>query len=489
VFEVIAIRYKLGAVLALSLVVSSCDNEPAAPLLSSGVLSVVVDSSAGPLIRVATITLERAAPVRVTWGGKDTPVLAFEADSQKAVYKIILPRLRGDTEYRLQASIPGEGGVHETTFGTGPLPSTLASIQLEVTGDPSLPVQLVEIAGAQADQFVGLLAVEKGHIVGYISVPPALFGMTRRSNGDIVVLHSTNGLEVHRLDGTVVHRLPQGGTATAYGRIHHDVTATPSNTLLFIADDKRQIGSVMVTGESLWEWNPESGTVIKRWSAFDHLDWATERGRGSTRSVPGNWLHGNGIQYGSRGNVLMSLRNINQVISIAPDFSSVEWKLGGDNGTLAIKEEDRVYGQHYVSESAPNRLLVYDNGFERPGCVIVNGVATGECYTRAVEFDIDPVAMTAKKRWQYRHTPTDIYASLVGSARRLPNGNTTILFGMYGPGESTSPDGSTGPRAAVEVTEEGQVRWTLTVKSENPKRVYRLTPVASLLGEVAGSFQ
>lgn len=482
--QVIDIRYKLGVALALSLVLSSCDNDPAAPLPPSGVLSVVVDSSAGPLIRVATITLERAAPVRVTWGGENTPVLTLEADSQKAVYKVILPRLRASTVYRLQTSVPNEGGVHETTFGTAALPSALSNIQLEVTGEPTLPVQLIEIAGAAASQFVGLLVVEEGHIVGHIGVAPALFGMTRRNNGDIVVLHSANGLEVHRLDGSVVHRLPQSSSTTPYGRIHHDVTATPSNTLLFIADDKQQVGSVMVTGESLWEWSPEAGTVVKRWSAFDHLDWATERGRGSTRSVPVNWLHGNGIQYGPRGNVIMSLRNINQVISIAPDFASLEWTLGGDNSTLAVKEEDRFYGQHYVSEPALNRLLVYDNGFERPGCDPVTGSG---CYTRAVEFEINPVAGTATKRWEYRHSP-DVYATLVGSARRLPNGNTTVLFGMFGPGEASSLP-STGPRMAVEVNASGTPLWRLTVTSDTPTRLYRLTPVSSMLGEVAGSFQ
>ncbi|MEX1186060.1 MAG: aryl-sulfate sulfotransferase [Gemmatimonadaceae bacterium] len=485
-----AIRYRLGFLLALVFLAGSCD-DPAEPL-PSGVLSVSIDSSAGPIIRVATITLERPAPVDVVYGAPDTPTLRITADSQASVYRIVLPRLRADSKYRLQVGIPEEGGVHETTFGTAPLPADLARIELTITGEPTYPVSLIEIAGAPPGEFTGLLMVEQGEIVGYMHVPGSLFGMTRRANGDIGLMHPLVGLVVQRLDGTVVHQLPSSSSSTAYGRIHHDLTATPSNTILFIAADVQTVDGVAVTGEALWEWSPEAGTVVKRWSAFDHLDWRTERGRESTRSNAGNWLHGNGIQYGPRGNVIMSLRNINQVISIAPDFQSVEWKLGGDNPTLAVPDGDRFFGQHYVSEPKLNHLLVYDNGFERPGCV---DPPSAPCYTRAIEYVIDRTANTATKVWEYRHFP-DIFAALVGSVRRLPNGNSVVLFGM------SVQNQSTGPITAVEVNDAGQVQWRLTVPDTDvafpqntpgrpgpPSRLYRLTPIASLLGEVRASFR
>jgi len=151
---------------------------------------------------------------------------------------------------------------------------------------------------------------------------------------------------------------------------------------------------------------------------------------------------------GARGNVVMSLRNINQVISIASDFKSVEWRIGGDNPTLTVPDGDRFFGQHYVSEPQLNRLVVYDNGFERPGCV---APPAAPCYTRTIEYSIDPVAKTATKVWEYRHSP-DIYAALVGSARRLSNGNTVVLFGMSVQSESS------GPITAVEVDAAGAVR-------------------------------
>lgn len=472
--------FKLCALLALSILLSSCD-DPADPL-PSGVLVVSIDSSAGPITRFATITLERAAPVRVTYGAPDVPdapALTITADSNAVVHRIWLPRLRAGIEYTIEAGIPADGGVHVGQFGTGALPADLAEITLEEIGTPTAPVALVEIAAAGGNApppgFTGLLMVERGEIVGYIRVPGALFGATRRANGEIVVVHPTLGLVRHRPDGSVIDQLSQPPLGVTYRRIHHDVTATPSNTLLFIANDTLTIDGTHVIGESLWEWTPETGAIVKRWSSFTHLDWRTERGPPGSRSVPGNWLHGNGIKYGPRGNIVMSLRNISQVISISPDFSSVEWKLGGANPTLALADADRFFGQHYVSEPTPNRILVYDNGFARPGCATYTDAA---CYTRAVEYEINTVARTATQRWEYRHSPNKIYADLVGSAVRLSNGNTVVLFGMRGEDAPAS-----GPRTAVEVNEAGVVRWRLDFLSDNPTRIYRVTPAASLVGE------
>lgn len=458
-------RHQLLAVVLVML--AACGERGSTEPGFSSVLHIDVDSAAGPLVRTVTVRLAEPAPVRLTYGASGTPVLALSADSTALAHRFVLPRLRADREYTIEALALRQGeAARSQSFGTGQLPPQLAAIQLHTTGTPSLPVALIEVVGGT--DFTGLLMVEEGEIVGYIPVEGALFGMTQRANGDIAVLHPAEGILVRRLDGTVAHRLPQAGDGTPYGRIHHDVTATPRNTLLFIANEVRTVGGVAVTGEALWEWSPESGAVDKRWSAFDHLEWSPGQG---SRSVPGNWLHGNGISFGPRGNVLMSLRNIDQVISIAPDFSGVEWRLGGVHGTLSLADEDRFHGQHYVTEPVPNRVLVFDNGWERPG----------GAYSRAIEFRTDPAAGTATRAWDYTPAP-EIYASLVGSARRLPNGNTTVLFGMLG-----GANGSTGPITAVEVSPGGTLVWSLMVGPQLT-RLYRLTPVASLVGESPGEF-
>ena len=428
-----------------------------------------IDSAAGPIMRSVVVRTDEAAPVEVTYGAPGTPVLTITADSFSTVHRVILPRLRAGRAYKVEARVArGTTGPLLSAFGTGALPAAVAAIELTETGTPSLPVALVEVVGGR--QFTGLLMVEEGEVVGYMPIEGSLFGMTRRSNGNFALLHSREGIQVRRLDGTVVQRLPQPGAdaPAGYGTIHHDVVATPGNTILFIANEPGTVDGEAVVGEALWEWNPETGSVMKRWSAFDHLDWRTERGE---RTVPGNWLHANGISYGQRGNVLMSLRNVNQVLSISPDFSRVEWALGGVNGTLALAAADRFFGQHYVTEPRPGHVLLFDNGYQRP-----DGL-----FSRAIEFAVDASRGTATRTWQYRASP-DIYAALVGSARRLPNGNTTVLFGML-----AGHNESTGPLSAVEVTASGAVAWRLLFGAEIT-RVYRLTPVESVAGERPGTF-
>lgn len=445
---------------------SACD-APVGPPIAPEVQAMVIDTTGSPLVRRVTIVMRQAGPVDLTWGADSAPALTLRSDTSAFVHQFLVPRLRQARTYTIEASAPGSTRTPlRATFTTDSLPPALRHIEISETGAPSLPVALVEVVGST--EFTGLLMIEDGEIVGWLPLVGSLFGATRRANGEITMMDGALGLTSYRLDGTLAHRLPHPSVEapTVYGRMHHDVIATPQNTLLFIANEMRAVGAETVTGEALWEWTPETGEVRKRWSAFDFLDWSVLRG---SRSMASNWLHGNGLSYGPRGNVLMSLRNVDQVISIAPDFSAVEWSLGGTNGTLAVSAADRAWGQHYVSEPAPGRVLVFDNGFDRPVGV----------FSRAIEYQVNITDRTATKVWEYRDTP-EIYASLVGSARRLPNGNTAIMFGMF-----AGQGGSTGPVTAVEVTPAGVPVWRLTFGPQLT-RLYRITPMATLLGEVAG---
>jgi hypothetical protein len=120
---------------------------------------------------------------------------------------------------------------------------------------------------------------------------------------------------VHRLDASA---LPVGQ------RIHHGVTATREDTVLFVTFDPREVDGYARNGEALWEWNPETGALDKRWSAFDVIDPRVESG---ARSMPDDWLHANSVSIGPRGNIVVSLHFLDQVISLTSDFepSSGGW--------------------------------------------------------------------------------------------------------------------------------------------------------------------
>jgi hypothetical protein len=303
--------------------------------------------------------------------------------------------------------------------------------------------------------FRGYAAIDgSGEVVWYWRTTDFPYGMARRSNGNFVFSDKGRGLVEITPDWEVVHELPQD---FANRELHHEVIATPQNTLLAIAFDDRVVNGARIRGDAIWEWAPETGAATKRWTAWDHFSPANDRGP----RFGGEWMHANALAIGPRGNILMSVHYWNQIISITPDWQRIEWRLGGVNATVTVAEPERFSGQHTPNETAAGRVLMFDNGVERQG------------YSRAVEFMTD--GGTARTVWEWRSEPAN-FATAVGSVRRLHNGNTLIAFGM-----GVGIFGSSGPVEVYEVGTDGTSRWHLVVR--NTPVMYRAEPLASIAGE------
>jgi hypothetical protein len=192
----------------------------------------------------------------------------------------------------------------------------------------------------------------------------------------------------------------------------------------------------------------------------------TDRG---PASIPPDWLHCNSLAIGPRGNVVVSFLYLGQVISLAPDFSRVEWRLGGANSTFAVDSDAQTYGQHTAAEISPNHILVFDN--------LTYDSLSSTRYSRGLEIVLDSVTQTAHEAWEFRPQP-DNWAPYVGSNRLLPNGDFLVSFGLA----SSSAGGSTGPVAAYEVTQAGAVVWRLEI--DGPPVNYRTTPLTAVSDEV-----
>lgn len=331
------------------------------------------------------------------------------------------------------------------------LPADLAAITFKAEGSPTAPYTMLE--PNQPGGFSGFVAVNgEGKPVWYFRTKGGTGGFTRRNNGNFVLLDGASGLVEVTVNGDTVRVLPQ--EAAPGRRMHHDVTTTPQNTILFIADDWQMWKDSLVNGAALWEWDPEGGSLTKRWSSFDHLNPGLDRG---TRSVTSDWLHPNSARFGRRGNVVLSLHYLNQVISISSDFQKLEWRLGGVRGTIPVS--DPFSGQHSVQEIETGHILLFDNGIER----------TVERYSRALELEL--VGDSCRKSWEWR-PEKDNWAVVISSARRLPNGNTMVGFGL----STDAVAGATGPVEVYEVTNSGVVMWHLVV-SGAVRTMYRATPL------------
>jgi len=436
------------ATFALPILLAGCALGTDAPPLR--VISVDLAAPA-PLVRSLRLVMDRSAAVSVEYWAADTPRLRVHGRAATD-HLLLLTQLRPGRTYHYEVSGIAAAG----TFTTPPLPDDLARVTYAVTGEPSVPLVMLHLY--DLDGFKGYAAVDgRGEVVWYWRTIDFPAGMTRRSNGNFVLLdmgEMGRGLVEITPAGEIIHTL---GQDVGNRELHHDVVATPQNTLLVIAFDDRTVNGSRLRGEAIWEWTPETAAAVKRWSAWDHFSPTEDRGPRFFEE----WMHANALAIGPRRNVLLSVHYWNQIISITPDWRRIEWRLGGVNASVTVPDANRFSGQHTPTEVSPGRVLLFDNGIERQG------------YSRALELAMD--GPTARTVWEWRADPPN-YAGILGSARRLPNGNTLIAFGT-----SAGQLSSSGPIEVYEVASDGTQRWHLLV--QNTFRMYRAEPLSSIAGE------
>lgn len=399
-----------------------------------------------PLVRTLTVQLDRPAELTVEYWTDGDPHLRVQATASPSA-SIALTRLRPKRSYRYEVV----GTTVSGTFTSDTVPSDLAASLVSATGRRTAPLVMLHLYEPSGFKGYAMLD-EHDEVVWFWRTTDFPFGMTRRTNGDFVLMDKGRGLVEVDPAGAVVHELAQDVTNR---EMHHDAIVSPSNTVLFIAFDDRVVNGATVRGDAIWEWAPETGALDKRWSSWDHFslaDTPAPRGR--------EWMHANALAIGPRQNVLLSVHHWNQVVSITADWRTIEWRLGGANATYPLSAGDAFSGQHTPRETAPGRVLLFDNGTDRGG------------YSRAVEYSLD--AGTARTLWEWRSQPLN-FASAVGSARRLANGHTMIAFGL-----PAGLAGSTGPTEVYEVDASGTPVWHLVTRTQT---MYRAEPMTSVGAE------
>jgi hypothetical protein len=417
--------------------------------------TVAIKSDAGPLIRSLQIQSSTPIGVQVDYWTAGSPRLRVTSASPATEHVVFLPGLRAARVYEYEVRPgPSQRVLSRGQFTTDTLPSDLAEVGFTAEGTPSSRLTMLELRGTP---FSGYVIVDRdGAVVWYRRGVAESFA--RRTDGNFVFLDVAVGLTVVRPDLTVAAHLDPGVGM----RMHHDVITTPANTLLFLTHDGVMFGDTTWVGDAIWEWSPEEGTVVRRWRAPDFLSPDQDLG---PKSIPADWLHANSLSIGPRGNVLISLPALNQIISIAPDFQSLEWRLGGPRATIVPDQE--FWFEHSAAEIAPGRVLLFDNGRDRPAGL----------FSRALELELDLASGTATRVWEFRPQP-DIYAPVVGSARRLRNGNTLVDFGT-----SAGLLGASGPVSVYEATPDGLATWVLRIAGAGLLN-YRATALEDIAGEV-----
>ena len=459
----------------------------------STVASLRPDNS---LIAQIEVNLDREAHVYVEYENAEAGKFR-SMTTESAATKHVVPvvRLRPTTTYSYQAfAVDSQGRLSEGvggTFTTGELPEALATIEFDVEGRPTPELILMDYR----DVTTGYILVldQDSNIVWYYASPNATPDTVFRIQP---ILQKPNYNLVYTGPPTCCIReiTPLGEIvdSLSYSEIdgapHHEVIILPDNKILYLARTYRIVdetasggdAETLYAGDSLRIWNQNTGTTHEVWNTFDALSPEVRRNPSSkpVKGLPGmpsslleatGWGNtANSVQIGPRGNYIVSLKMI-QVLSLSPDFQSIEWSLGGPNTTFTFPDPtDRPYAFHTPNELPNGNILFFDNGQGRPE-------EEGGQYSRAIELALSDYDGTATKVWEYRPNP-DVYARMFGSAWRLDNGNTLINFG-------TSQDVVTVPIMVVEVERLGREVWNLKMTGPTLKNRYRVYPHESIFGE------
>ena len=469
-------------------------------------------SDVNSLIAWVTVSLSGEARVQIEYWNEAAGRFRSRLSEPAVNHYLPVARLRADTTYQYSVGVEGpDGEVAFRTgdggeFTTGELPELLQRFPQEVSGRSTQ--QLI-----MGDYLWNYLVFwdDEGQIVWYYPRPGrgTLIGGAAKqtANGNLLwefwtccvreISPAAEEVAEHRFgnqeivmhhdfwpldDGRILSLAERYVARVDPGTLGETPEEAPS--LPVPAGRKAPEGSFFLVGDVLVVWDTATGDTEQVWDAFDFFE-ADLFARNQDPLLAwrgGNFriTHANSIQMRPRGNVIMSMRTRSQVVSISPDFQSVEWKLGGTDSDYAFPDpSDRFYAQHTAAQLPNGNILLFDNGLGRP-------VDREERYSRALELRLDEETKTAVKVWEYRQGP-EYWAPVGSSAYRLRNGNTLVNYGVPRTAWNPTRWPDPAPIVLVEADAEGREVFRLETSgpaTHLPARYRAYGDVDSIMGEV-----
>ncbi len=275
-------------------------------------------------------------------------------------------------------------------------------------------------------------------------------GIARLKNGDYFFGDISSGkiYEVNML-GAVINQwnLPAGYA------FHHNVIEKPDGNFIVTVTKAGSTNShgVSTIEDYVIEIDRTTGAIVNQWDLKVSLDDT----RTALSTAAADWFHGNGLVYDSTDNTIIVSGRMQGVVKLNYD-NQVQWILAPHRGWgtnqnginlntrlltpldstgKPITDTNVVMGwtnnpsfewnwyQHSPFLMPDGDLLLFDNGSSRN----FNTTATTQ-YSRAVEFKIDPVAMTVQQIWTYgKERGNATFSTLFSRVEYLPQKNH-ILF-------------------------------------------------------------
>ncbi|MBW3663298.1 MAG: aryl-sulfate sulfotransferase [Actinobacteria bacterium] len=459
------------------------------------VVRVAVDADPdNPLIGEVTLALDEPAAAALLVHAPDG--IGWRVTSERPADDVSFPLLglRPDTTYQLIAVI-GEERTDLGEFATGSLPEHLPPMQAAVSEpggmEPGLTLFNLMYEPPEGEDGIDdrgfLVAVdEAGEIVWYFQQEQAIEDVRRTEDGSLLFIHDETGVRDIAPTGELIGEW-SGATALDVAtedesgrpvttedvirvetdQMHHEVVELDSGNLLTLSRELREIefpepicdeaevpfdGTYDVVGDTVVEFEPDTGAIVSEVSMFDLIDpleildrvvvpeWC---GPYLERRYPDqwpvhDWTHANAVVLDEERNALLvSNRHTDTVDAIRYEddedgpAGELLWRLG-EAGDFTLQEGGEwFYHQHAPQVLPDGSILIYDNGNRRVGTDLEDPERLP--YSRAVIYELDEEAMTARQVWEHKLPPTEdgepIYAPFVGDADAQPGGTVLITHG------------------------------------------------------------
>lgn len=181
-------------------------------------------------------------------------------------------------------------------------------------------------------------------------------------------------------------------------------------------------GTLQMSQQTIVEGNvifiyDSANNVVFQWNGFDYFDIGDMDYTNLDDTAFVDFMHANSISLDDNGNLIISLRNFNEVVKINRQTGNIMWRLGGKNSDFTFVD-DTLNGfklQHHAIVLANGNVTILDNGtYHNPPVA------------RAIEYELDENNGTATMVWEYTN---NIESISIGSQQVLPNGNRLINWG------------------------------------------------------------
>jgi hypothetical protein len=230
------------------------------------------------------------------------------------------------------------------------------------------------------------------------------------------------------------HPIDTFRTANGYLPDQHELLLLPNGGYALLAVSETKLDSTqyevgMVPNAAV------GGNVIQIFDAHHHLtfEWRGIDNYRISDAVHENladssidFQHANSLDIDAAGDIIMSNRHLSEITKISGTTGRILWRLGGAHNQFALQDDSMWFSYQHFARLQPNgHLTLFDNAvFDS-----VIGTPGYYAHSRALEFELDTIRMTAKAVWQWHHDP-ETFSVAMGSVQRLPNGRTLIGWGL-----------------------------------------------------------